>query len=312
MDNRKWLGNAIGTPPTPPASPSTGYPTNGDLLAPQPATEPGAWHWYALGEEQRNVLLAAGLTPSDTTTQLRDAIIELIRARTDKIVRVASTVAINLAAPGANIDGIAMNPGDSFLEKDHATLPSRGVYIWNGAAVPATRAPWADEATELASGMTFTVREGTSNADTKWQLTTDGTIVVGTTGLTFQSLPSTFASNAEAQGLSILTKMLSPGTLNSAFQGANQSLVANGYQKLPGGLILQWGLATSGAGGNTLITFPITFPSGVLRIITASPFGNIINGVGSTTSSNFNAASTVANTGAGSVGTQIPWFALGL
>lgn len=44
------------------------------------------------------------------------------------------------------------------------------------------------------------------------------------------------------------------------FTGSNQSKVSNGYQKLPGGLILQWGFqrADTNAG---VVTFPIAFPS---------------------------------------------------
>ncbi|MGT2044641.1 phage tail protein [Enterobacter hormaechei subsp. xiangfangensis] len=43
------------------------------------------------------------------------------------------------------------------------------------------------------------------------------------------------------------------------------SLLANGYQKLPGGLIIQWGVfavsATAGGVATTDVTFPIAFPS---------------------------------------------------
>jgi len=40
------------------------------------------------------------------------------------------------------------------------------------------------------------------------------------------------------------------------------SKAANGYQKLPSGLIIQWGETASVAGGNvTTITFPISFPN---------------------------------------------------
>ena len=35
-----------------------------------------------------------------------------------------------------------------------------------------------------------------------------------------------------------------------AFSGTNQSLATSGYQKLPSGLIIQWGTATLGAVGN--------------------------------------------------------------
>lgn len=43
------------------------------------------------------------------------------------------------------------------------------------------------------------------------------------------------------------------------------SLAANGFQKLPGGLIFQWGSVSSVApGGSVSVTFPISFPTGVL------------------------------------------------
>lgn len=71
------------------------------------------------------------------------------------------------------------------------------------------------------------------------------------------------ASDAEAQGLTNLKKLITPEKLAKAFQGANQSLAASGYQKLPGGLIVQWGRNTSPAS----TTFPIAFPSAALRAL---------------------------------------------
>jgi hypothetical protein len=62
MDNRKFLAGAFATPPAVPASPSSGYPTNGDVS--NPATTPGDWWYHALGEEIRTVITAAGLTPT--------------------------------------------------------------------------------------------------------------------------------------------------------------------------------------------------------------------------------------------------------
>lgn len=240
MDNRKWEANASGTPPTPLASPSIGYPTKGNPIGAVPATKPGEWMWYALTEELRNVILEGGLTPNDTVTQVRDAIIALIKARGNKVVRVASTAAINLAAPGANIDGVAMVAGDSFLEKNHATLALRGIYIWNGAAVPATRATWADVGTELFSGVTIHVREGTVNADTNWQLISPNTEnpVIGTDGLTFQqtngqTIPSAtetiqgiaeIATQAETNAGTDDSRFVTPlKLLNSALIGVGQT-----------------------------------------------------------------------------------------
>ena len=53
----------------------------------------------------------------------------------------------------------------------------------------------------------------------------------------------------------------------SQFTGANQSLSPSGYQKLPGGLILQWGRGTvsSTTTNQTLnIVYPISFPVNTL------------------------------------------------
>ena len=49
----------------------------------------------------------------------------------------------------------------------------------------------------------------------------------------------------------------------SSFTGTNQSLVGTGYQKLPGGLIIQWGTVevTSVNGGYTAASYPIRFPN---------------------------------------------------
>ena len=102
------------------------------------------------------------------------------------IVRVASTAAINLASPGANIDGVAMVAGDLFLEKDNGTGANRGIYVWNGAAVAATRSPDADTGAELKPGVIISVAEGTANADTLWELSTDGAITIGVTSLSFK------------------------------------------------------------------------------------------------------------------------------
>lgn len=49
--------------------------------------------------------------------------------------------------------------------------------------------------------------------------------------------------------------------------GWARSFSNNGYQKLPSGLIIQWGTLVAAAGGTTLVTFPITFPNNALWIV---------------------------------------------
>lgn len=60
----------------------------------------------------------------------------------------------------------------------------------------------------------------------------------------------------------------------SNFTGSNQSLSGNGYQKLPGGVILQWmsvsvGDISSGSGTTGTTSFPTTFPNACVACIPA-------------------------------------------
>ena len=205
MDNRKWQSGASATPPDPEASPSDGYPIDGNPETATPATIPGARWFHQIGEEIRKVVEDAGLTPDDEDlSQLKQAIQRMIEGGDYKpSVRVASTAAINLNAPGANIDGVAMVAGDRFLEKDHGTPALRGIYVWNGSAVPATRAEDFDDGAEVTPGLIVPVEEGTTNADTLWKLTTNGTIIVGTTGLVFANANSSTTPTSYLKGYTL-------------------------------------------------------------------------------------------------------------
>ena len=71
---------------------------------------------------------------------------------------------------------------------------------------------------------------------------------------------TTVASAAQAQALTSNTTLITPLRLDDAFKGSNQSTVGvSGYQKLPGGLILQWGIVGVATKDYTLV-FPIEFP----------------------------------------------------
>jgi len=102
--------------------------------------------------------------------------------------RTASTGNIVLAGPGTVIDGVTMAANDRFLAKDQTTGAENGIYVWNGAAVAATRAIDADSNAEVTSGMAVTVTEGTVNNDRVYVLTTNDPITLGTTALAFTQL----------------------------------------------------------------------------------------------------------------------------
>lgn len=70
-----------------------------------------------------------------------------------------------------------------------------------------------------------------------------------------------FATEAEAEALSADNKALSPLTLVKAFQESNQMLSTTGYQKLPGGMIIQWGQYNTSISEYQTVLFPIVFPT---------------------------------------------------
>jgi hypothetical protein len=90
-------------------------------------------------------------------------------------VRVSTQGNINLAAPGATIDGVTMVSQNRFLGRLQTTASENGIYIWNGASTPATRALDASTFAELEQAV-VPVKEGT-DAGTQWRQTQiNGTI----------------------------------------------------------------------------------------------------------------------------------------
>lgn len=106
-------------------------------------------------------------------------------------VRVASTGNINLTSMPSAVDGVTLANNDRFAPKNQTTASENGIYVFNGAGSPATRATDADASSEVTTGMAFYVEEGTSNAKTTWKLVTSGAITLGTTSLSFEAF-STF------------------------------------------------------------------------------------------------------------------------
>ncbi|MBS3934951.1 MAG: hypothetical protein KGZ43_02160 [Sulfuritalea sp.] len=99
--------------------------------------------------------------------------LELTRARADTVVttaRVATTGAIVTTAPGNAIDGVILFPNDRVLVKDQVIASENGIYVWNGATRPLSRAEDADSSQEL-SGSVVEVTQGTANARSLWRQT---------------------------------------------------------------------------------------------------------------------------------------------
>jgi len=137
-----------------------------------------------------------------------------------KPVRVATTANIANLATGApnTLDGVTLAANDRVLVKDQTTASQNGLYyvVTLGTGVNGTwgRVLDADVSGELTSGTLVAVSEGVVSGASVWQLTTTGTIIIGTTGLAFARKDSGASSNSGkvAQVVSTYTGTVATGT----------------------------------------------------------------------------------------------------
>ena len=106
-------------------------------------------------------------------------------------VRVASTANVDLTGgssgleAGDAIDGVTLAAGDRVLLKDQGTASENGIYVAVASGGNPARAEDANTSAEVTSGMFMFVEEGTTNGDNGFVLTTNDTITLGSTALTF-------------------------------------------------------------------------------------------------------------------------------
>lgn len=110
-------------------------------------------------------------------------------------VRLVATTNVTIATPGATINGVTMAAGDRMLLTAETAPADNGIYIWNGAAVPATRAPDMSSSAEFNSAV-VTATEGTANPGTTWRQTAVNP-TVGTTAIVFTSFQTAAPSSSE-------------------------------------------------------------------------------------------------------------------
>lgn len=151
-------------------------------------------------------------------------------------VRVRAPVNITIASPGASIDGVTMAANDRVVLANQTAGAENGIYIWNGAAVPMTRALDASTWDELV-GATVNVLAGTSAATTWRQTATTGTL--GTTPIVWASFGTAapaasettagiaeFATQAEVDAGTDTTRTVRPITLAN-YSGRAKRYAAN-------------------------------------------------------------------------------------
>lgn len=115
---------------------------------------------------------------------------QLFKLDNKQSVRLATTANISLAGLHI-IDTQQLVTGDRVLVKNQKVAKDNGIYI----ASPGVwaRSPDADHHSEVTSALLVSVEQGAKLADTRWQLVTDGPIVLGITALKFQDVTLGYA-----------------------------------------------------------------------------------------------------------------------
>lgn len=165
----------------------------------------------------------------------------------DSVV-VATTANITLSGT-QTVDGVSLVAGDRVLVKNQTTGSENGLYsVVSGGSW--TRTTDANTSAKVTSGMFVFVEQGTTNADSGWVLTTDGTITLDTTSLAFTQFSGAGQITAGA-GLTKSGNTLDVGTASASrivvnadsidlattgvSAGTYQSVTVDTYGRITGG-----------------------------------------------------------------------------
>ena len=159
-----------------------------------------------------------------------DALADAVRQGAAKKARAATTGNITLSGT-QTVDSVALTTGQKCLVKNQTTQAQNGLYVV--AAGAWSRAPEADDNTELTGGILVAVAEGTTNGGKLFRCTNTGAITLNTTAITFTEVGA-----AAAGGTTYLTDGTTPlkysaflsaasGNHNAAWQNAINALFAN-------------------------------------------------------------------------------------
>lgn len=196
-----------------------------------------------------------------TTTE--EALVRQLLEQQAAILSLAGSESTIISKLGANKVTIADLPNAPTIADADLFLLRQGSQEKNvtGAVVKALASASVAGATDTVAGIV----ELATNAEA--QTGTDNSRAVTPAAMASVTATETraglmeIATDAEARAFTP-NKAIDGAKLASAMTGANQSLSASGYQKLPGGLIVQWKktgvIATN---SHASVTFPIAFPN---------------------------------------------------
>ena len=145
-------------------------------------------------------------------------------------VRAATTANITLSGL-QTLDGVALAAGDRVLVKNQSNAPDNGIYL--AASGAWKRAGDADASAEVTPNLTVAVEEGSTQADSIWQLITNAPIVLGTTALVFQNITKGLAPLVSPSFTGTPTAPTAAAGLSNA-QLANTEFVQSAISSLIG------------------------------------------------------------------------------
>jgi hypothetical protein len=201
--------------------------------------------------------------------------------------RLLSASNVSSLSGTAQVDGVTPNAGDVVLLTAQTTTSQNGP--WVVASGSWTRPTWWASGSTVPEGAYFLLDpDGTTYKDTKWWMTTTGTITVDTTGVSFLQDNSGTTYTA-GTGLSLVgsTFSVNYGTTSSTAAVGNDSRIVGALQTsaLGSGVQTILGNAATGTGSLVAATSPAlvtpalgTPQSGTLTSCTGLPFSTGLTG----------------------------------
>lgn len=199
------------------------------------------------------------------------------------------TPALGTPASGTltSCTGLPVATGISGLGTGVATalavnVGSAGAPVVNGGALGTPSSGTLTNATGLPiiAGTTGTLSVARGGTGTTTSTGSGDVVLSNSPTLTTPNLgtPSTLVgTNISGTASNLTAGAVTNGVYTTNFTGSNQSKSANGYQKLPGGLIIQWGYDTQTGSSDVSVSFPISFPTACVSLQLGGP---ITNGTG--------------------------------
>jgi hypothetical protein len=160
--------------------------------------------------------------------------------------RAATTTNIASLTGLLTVDGVTLVSGDRVLVKDQTTATQNGVYIAQSGSW--IRAGDLSITGDFYTGLRVYVNEGTTQVNTEWEVTSTGTITVGSSSINFKTSSVIYYDSAASAGGSAtetltITGLAAADTILSVSQktpGANSTAIIGWANQAANSLDLTW------------------------------------------------------------------------